>query len=221
MEQTVDYFIVVMLGLLVAVAELASRYRDAPWAALYTRPALFYIVLNSSASGCALALIRTFDWNFGATGAAVRWTQVLVAGMGAMAVFRTSLFTVRVGDKDVGVGPASFLEIFRDTADREVDRLRARARGMSVGKLMDEIEYKKASEGLVPYCLALMQNVPDEEQQKLLHAVQLLDSEPIDGSVKVRILGLLLMNVVGPEVATAAVEVLREQLKATAAAAHV
>jgi hypothetical protein len=220
MEQTADYFLVVMLGLLVAVAELASRYRDAPWAALYTWPALFYAALNGTASGCALKLIHVFGWSFGSTGTTVRWTQVLVAGMGAMAVFRTSLFTVRVGDKDVGVGPASFLQIFRDTADREVDRLRARARGLSVGKLMDEIDYKKASEGLVPYCLALMQNVPDEEQQKLLHAVQLLDGEPIDGSVKVRILGLLLMNVVGPEVVTAAVDVLREQLKA-AAAAHV
>ena len=33
-----------------------ASYRDAPGRALYTRPALFYILLNIAASGAALAL---------------------------------------------------------------------------------------------------------------------------------------------------------------------
>ena len=45
---------------------------------------------------------------------------------------------------------------------------------------MKSVDYKKASEGLIPYCLALMQNVPDEEQQEMRKAVQLLNAEPID-----------------------------------------
>ena len=94
-----------------------------------------------------------------------------------------------------------------------MDRLRARARSLHVGKLMDGVDYGKASEGLIPYCLALMQNVPDDEQKKLVQAVKLLDAEPIEPAVKVRILGLLLMNVVGPDVLTAALDALREQLK--------
>src|SRR5205823_896422 len=67
--------------------------------ALYTRPALFYILLNIAASVAALALTRAFGWTFGASGkpgdTTVRWTQALVAGIGAMALFRTSLFTDR------------------------------------------------------------------------------------------------------------------------------
>ena len=46
-----------------------------------------------------------------------------------------------------------------------------------------------------------------------MQAVKLLDAEPIEPAVKVRILGLLLMNVVGPDVLTAALDALREQLK--------
>ena len=107
----------------------------------------------------------------------------------------------------------------QDAADREVDRLRASARGLQVGKLLEGVDYKKASEGLVPYCLALMQNVPDEEQQKLVHALQLLDEEEIEQAIKVRILGLQLMNVVGPDVLTAAVEALRGEMKVAAATA--
>jgi len=214
MPAFIDYVAVALLGALVGAAELTSRYRDAPQNALHTIPGAVYVVLNLAASTLALALIRGFGWTFGATGDSLRWTQVLVAGAGAMALFRTSLFTVRAGDRDIAVGPGSFLQIFREAADRAVDRLRARARGLLVRKLMAGIDYKKAYEGLIPYCLALMQNVPDEEQQKMLQAVKLLNNEPIVDSVKVRILGLHLMNVVGPNVLEAAVEALRDEMQA-------
>ena len=139
---------------------------------LYNGPALLYLALNGAASGLALALIRGYGWTFGAAAGSARWTQLLVAGVGAMALFRTSLFTVRAGDRDIAVGPATFLQIFRDAADREVDRLRARDRSSQVGDLMDGVDYEKASEGLIPYSLALMQNVPDDEQQKLVQRRQ-------------------------------------------------
>jgi hypothetical protein len=210
---TIDFAAAALLGILVGLAELVSRYRDAPQSVLYKPPALVYLVLNGAASGLALALIRAYGWTFGAGADTVRWAQLLVAGVGAMALFRTSLFTVRAGDRDIAVGPATFLQIFRDAADREVDRLRARDRSSKVGKLLYGVDYTKASEGLIPYCLTLMQNVPDNEQQKLVQAVKLLDAEPIEPAIKVRILGLLLMNVVGPNVLSAAVDALREQLK--------
>jgi hypothetical protein len=218
--EALDYAIAIALGVLVAWAELLGRYRDAPRQALYSRPAMVYAAINAAASWAALLFIRLFNLSFGATGAAaVRWTQVLAAGVSAMAIFRTSLFTVRAGDKDIGVGPASFLQVFRDSSDREVDRLRATARGVQVGNVMKGLDYKKASEGLVPYCLALMQNVPDDEQQKMLKAVQLLDSDTsIEDGIKVRILGLHLLNVVGPDVLTVAVEALHDELQAAAAA---
>jgi hypothetical protein len=210
---TIDFAAAALLGILVGLAELVSRYRDAPQSVLYKPPALVYLVLNGAASGLALALIRAYGWTFGAGADTVRWVQLLVAGVGAMALFRTSLFTVRAGDRDIAVGPATFLQIFRDAADRAVDRLRARDRSSKVGDLMDGLDYQKASEGLIPYSLALMQNVPDDEQQKLVQGVKLLDAEPIEPAIKVRILGLLLMNVVGPNVLSAAVDALREQLK--------
>jgi hypothetical protein len=210
-----DYAIVAALGALVGSGELVSRYRDAPAGALRTGPALFYILINIAASIVALFVIHVFNWHFGVTSGdpAVRWTQVGIAGTGAMALFRSSLFTVHVGDRDIAVGPSSFLQVFRDAADRGVDRLRAQARGATVAKLMEAIDYAKAFEGLPPYCLALMQNVPDEDQQRMLHALALLDKDQsIDTAIKVRILGLQLMNVVGPNVLTAAVESLRKQM---------
>ena len=147
--------------------------------------------------------------------ATLRWTQTLVAGIGAMALFRSSLFTVRAGDRDIAVGPGSFLQIFRDGADRAVDRVRAQARGDIVAKLMTGLSYGKAFEGLPTYCLALMQNVPEDEKIRLAQSLDALDKdESIGESIKVRILGLHLMNVVGPNVLNGAVNSLRDELAA-------
>jgi len=209
-----DYLAVAVLGALVGAAELVSRYRDAPARAVYNLPAAIYIALNVGASIAALAIIHVYGWTFGVNGAAAqRWAQVGIAGTSAMALFRTSLFTLRAGDHDIGIGPNTFLQIFREASDRAVDRLRAKARGDQVGELMTGIDYDKASQGLPPYCLALMQNVPDDDQVKLKDSIVLLNNATIDPAIKVRILGLQLMNVVGPNVLLAAVDALHDQMQ--------
>ena len=198
-------------------AELVSRYRDAPAGALQTRPAILYVLINLAASVAALALVRTFGWKFGLEtsddAAAVGWTQVLVAGVGAMGLFRTSLFTVRAGDRDIGVGPSSFLQIFLTAADREVDRSRAQVRADTVSTVMKGVNYEKAFAALPPYCLALMQNLADETQQQLRQALELLDRADIDLEVKARLLGLELVNVVGVDVLETAVNSLGEEIR--------
>jgi hypothetical protein len=215
-----DYVIVAALGILVGSGELVSRYRDAPARALANGPAFFYVFLNALASIAALFVIHTFNWQFGVTsgGEVLRWTQVGVAGTGAMALFRSSLFTIQAGGQDVNIGPVTFLQVFRDASDRAVDRLRGRSRGIDVSQLMEGIAYEKASHGLTTYCLALMQNVPDDEQVALGNSLKLLDAADIPPDVKVRILGLNLMNVVGPNVLKAAVDSLLKQLENDAAA---
>jgi hypothetical protein len=216
MPELADYLVAALLGAVVGGTELISRYRDAPESALVSRPAALYVFLNVAASALALWLVRVYGWTFGATGSSQRWTQVFVAGIGAMALFRTSLFTVRAGDREIGVGPGSFLQILRDATDREVDRKRAQARGAAVARLMQAVDFQKAVAILVPYCLALMQNVPEGEQKELSRAVATLAEDPMDSGIKGRILGLHLMKVVGPAVLTAAVGDLRDELKPVA-----
>jgi hypothetical protein len=92
---------------LVGSSELISRYRDSPEAALRTWPAVFYIATNAVASVGALHVIDANGWF-----AQSHWTRILMAGASAMAFFRTSLFVVRAGDRDVGIGPSGFLQIF-------------------------------------------------------------------------------------------------------------
>jgi hypothetical protein len=204
-----DWSAAAALGALVGASELISRYRDAPEAAVKTWPALVYIAINTAASIGALELIRANHW----LSTSSRSTIDLVAGVSAMAFFRTSLFVVRAGDRDVGVGPSGFLQIFLSAADRSVDRIRAQHRSEAVGKIMEGVDYAKAFQSLPPYCLALMQNLSPEDQQQLGRALENLNRGAADPIVKARLLGLELINVVGIDVLTAAVESLGEQIR--------
>ena len=203
-----DWVAAALLGGIVGASELTSRYKDAPTAALQTWPARFYIAINCAASVGALGLIRTNGWF-----ASNRWTQILMAGISAMAFFRTSLFVVRAGDRDVNVGPSGFLQIFLVAADRAVDRQRAAARSAAAVEAMNGVDYAKAKDALPPYCLALLQNLSEEDQKELGRALKDLEESKVEPGVKVLLLGIELSNVVGVDVLTTAVKSLGEQIR--------
>jgi hypothetical protein len=208
-----DWIAVAVLGGVVGASELISRYKDDPGAAIKSGPAVFYIVMNCAASVGALGLIHANGW-FGTA----RWTQILMAGVSAMAFFRTSLFVVRAGDRDVGIGPSGFLQIYLAAADRAVDRKRAAARSDAVASVMKGIDFAKAVNALPPYCLGLLQNVSPEDQQVLRQALDLLKASDAEPSVKALLLGIELINVVGGDVLTTAVNSLGDQIRSVPAA---
>jgi hypothetical protein len=203
-----DWAAAAALGGLVGASELISRYKDDPVAALKAWSGILYVAINSAASMGALGLIRANGW-FGSS----RWEQVLMAGVSAMAFFRTSLFVVRAGDRDVSVGPNGFLQIFLAAADRALDRKRAAARSDAVAEAMKGVDFTKALEALPPYCLALMQSVSPEDQQVLGRALEALQKREVEPSVKSLLLGIELINVVGVDVLKTAVKSLGDQIR--------
>jgi hypothetical protein len=202
------------LGAGVGLAELVSRYRDQPSALPASVSFWVYLLLNAGASAFAFALIGVFGWTFGlAPGPARTGTEVLVAGLAAMALFRSSLLTLKVGDEDVNIGPSALLTSLLAVVDRAVDRRRATQRSDAVSKAMHLVCFSKAKISLPAYSLQLMQNVPVEEQQKLRTAVDALGLSAMEDDLKSLNLGLLLMNTVGPAVLAAAVRDLGARIR--------
>ncbi|NUT47313.1 MAG: hypothetical protein HOV94_08370 [Saccharothrix sp.] len=209
------YVVACLVGALVGVAELASRYRDNPFALVGVPSAWLYAVLNAVASGTALLLVRTFGWTFGGTTPeGVATLQVLVASLSALALFRSSLFTVRIGAQDVGVGPSTLLATLLAVADRSVDRMRAKDRSSKVVQIMADVSFTKARQALPTFCLGLLQNVTPNEQRELGVAVDALAASRMTDNQKSYALGLLLLNVVGPQVLAQAVSALKTELSA-------
>ena len=189
------------LGALVGVSELVSRYTDSPENALLTWPGLLYVGVNVLAAGSAFGLVHGFDLlHLGAQPAGLL-TETMVSGVGAMAFFRSSVFTVRVGGSDLAVGPASFLQTIMNAVDRACDRKRARPRAEFISNLMNGIAFDVAAEILPQFCLSAMQNVGLAEKQLVLELIrQIKANKDIEDEQKSLLLGLQLLNVVGREV---------------------
>ncbi len=212
------YTAVSLIGGGVGVGELVSRYRDRPAKALTTWAAMGYVLINAAAAAAALAVVLTFGWTFGvdpADTAAVVATQLLISGFGAIALFRTSLFTVRVANQDVGIGPSSLLSIVLVACDRGVDRKRATDRAETVGAIMRDVSYASAQGPLPAVALALMQNLDAPDQAALSVQLERLanDDTEMSDQAKSLLLGLAISNAVGPHVLKRATEALGDDIK--------
>jgi len=210
MPSSLDFLLVAALGALVGAGELVSRYRDAPWSAVRNQPAAAYLAVNAIATVAALAITRIFDFTFGAdTPQEQRAIQVLVAGFGAIALFRTSLFVVRVGTRDIGIGPITLLQVLLFATDRDVDRRRAVKRAAAVTTALRGLTFAQVKDALPRYCLTLMQNVSKDEESDVQKQAQEIAQSDMEDALKVNALGLSLMNIVGQlvlEAAAAAVQ---------------
>jgi hypothetical protein len=208
----VDYISAFLIGAIVAVGELTSRYKDDPVKAIYSVPAGVYIAVNGLASAGALAFAHIFGWNFGATDGQIRIIQVLVAGFGAIALFRSSLFNVTVADQVIGVGPSVLLNIILTAADRAVDRRRALDRSQTVVDIMKDVSFDKSAGSIQLFCIELLQNALPAEEERIAQTISTLrDSlnSDVPDQVKSYIFGLSLMGLVGEKVLRKSIEELR------------
>jgi hypothetical protein len=210
------YVAVAAFGAGVGASELIARYRDAPFLALRTGAARWYIFVNCAAALAAYTIIVSFDWSFGAEPGQKAWVQALVAGFSSMVFFRSSLLTMRIGDTDVPFGPGIFFQVLLFATDRECDRARAGPRSDLVNQIMKGVSFDQARDALPSYCFELMQNVPASEQQRFRQVVDALASSRMRDNVKVLNLGLMLMNVVGSRVLNAAVRALGVKIQGPA-----
>jgi hypothetical protein len=212
----VDFAGVGLIGGILGLCELLARYRDEPGSAVVNPAAALYIATNVVAALVALGLLNIFRVDFGIPAAEpgkLRVVLILVGGLGAMAFFRSSLFTFKLGDKDVPLGPGLVLQILLDVTDREVDRGRAGPRAVAITEIMAGIDFDKAKAALPAYCFGLMQNVSGEEQSAVGQQVAKLDSAAISPSIRSYLLGLLVLNIVGETVLRAAIKSLDKEIR--------
>lgn len=205
------FAIAAVLGSLIGLSELMGRYRDAPFKALGNRYTFLLALINGAASVATLYLVREMDlitWE-NANESAKSISQILVSGIGAMAILRVGI-SFQVGTEPLNVSLATLLQPVITAADNEVDRARA-AHKLSVTKeLMLGLDADKALRELPTFCLFLMQSVSAEDQKRLADDVKALSDQPLNSEVKLLSLGSTLLNTVGENVLKSAVAAYRE-----------
>jgi hypothetical protein len=203
LQGPVGYGIVLLIGYVVGWVELGQRYSDTPVRVLSWPAAWLYLGTNAFAAGLGLMLVRAFHWTFGQTGTALEIVQVLAAGCGAMALFRTRLFTAAHSSQQGTVtlvwSPATLLEGILNISDRQARRAQARDRIRAAQKVTS-MNWAEAEE-LASIILAAM-GVGGDEQKEFAKDFRSLVKNP-DGhpdELRVRLLGVAILKFAGPSV---------------------
>jgi hypothetical protein len=190
-----NFVFVILIGIATGATELLARFRDRPFDAVVSLPGLFYLGINGAAGALALHIIM--GWGVVADDPVQR---VFVAGLGAMAVFRSGLFTARVGTKDIAFGPNLVLQVILDVLDRTYDRQRAVRRAELIGELMGGVGFAQAKANLSEVCFNLLQNMRPEERETFSQEIERIDQiEGLSDDAKAMALGLKLMGIVGED----------------------
>ncbi|MFB0490211.1 hypothetical protein ABIE45_002797 [Methylobacterium sp. OAE515] len=201
------YIAVALLGGLAGLSELINRYRDAPFSVLRNWATLLLVITNAAASIATLAIIRETNLVSipGAGTGTQSALQILIAGVGAMAILRIGI-SLQVSGKAVNVSLANLLQPLLTAADREVARARA-SHKLSVSKeLMLGLDADAALRELPGICSRVISNMSSEEVKTLEDEIKKIISEKSAPNVKLINLGTVLQNNFGENVLRAAVE---------------
>jgi hypothetical protein len=204
------------LGSVIAISEISSRFRDEPVKVLRYPASLIYIALNVMLSLLVLALAYAFNWRFGVApgepGQTVDITRVLVAGLGAALVLRSSLMTVRVGGKDVNIGPSAAFTTLLDLLEERIDRKRASQRLRL--NYWHDLSFSEDHGALVTLISYSLQRPVERDADRLgALAADLQKQSSLSDSVRMDRLCFALLNIAGEVAVEAAADRIRCEKK--------
>jgi hypothetical protein len=207
-----QFVCVTLFSGLVAFTELLSRYNENPGRLLAGVPTAVYLIINMFSGIAALGLIKFTDI-LETSGQLRPFYEAMAASFGATIVFRSSLFTTRIGGEDVDVGPSAFLKSLLNATDTMIKRREAQDRAELVGWIMRNVSFERGSVALPAFCLAVVGTVSPEEQTSLASSIMKLSGAEGTDEWKAMMMGTVLMQTVGPEVLRQAVVTLGRNIQ--------
>jgi hypothetical protein len=193
------YFWAFLLGALNAFTEIVGKFRDEPIKAFGTGSAIIYHVVNGVISAFALLLLIVGGTAVDTPATAIQ--AVLLAGFGSMLVMRSRLFSVRVGNEEVSVGPEQFIKVFQRFLEESIARNRALTRFVLVKDVMNNVDCSRVCD----YTVSMLAATPSLDAQKrdlIGTQVKNICSQPMEDTMKQTQsyrLGFLLVDEMGED----------------------
>ncbi len=157
-------FATFVFGALVGLSEILSRYRDEPLLATATNFGISYLALNGFISLAAFAILRKYSTSIFPAVQNDLFLSAVVAGFGAMTLFRSKLFTFKSADgNEYPIGPAIVLDTILKTIDAKIDRRRATERQLKVFSAMFGIRDFSSTANYIEASLLSFQNLSQDE----------------------------------------------------------
>lgn len=157
-----------LFGTLVGLSEILSRYRDEPLLATATSSGTSYLALNGIISLAAFALLRQYPDQIFPKLQQDLFLTAIVAGFGAMTIFRSKLFTYKSADgKEYAIGPAIVLDTILKMIDSQIDRRRATERQLKVFNAMLGIDDFASVANYIEASLLSFQNLSQDDKTQI------------------------------------------------------
>jgi ABC-type transport system involved in multi-copper enzyme maturation permease subunit len=156
-----------LFGIMVGLSEILSRYRDEPLLAASTNFGLAYLALNGVISLTAYAVMQRYSQQIFPAIKDDLFLTAVVSGFGAMAVFRSKLFTFRSTDgKDYPIGPSIVLDTVLKTIDSKIDRRRATERQAEVFASISGLKFVPVA-NYMEASLSAFQNLSQDDKTEI------------------------------------------------------
>lgn len=218
MDFVVAYICVAAVGILIAVAELLSRYGmgNNPTWILVGKPQFLYYLVNALAGVVALFFSETLNYSevvkTFASDPALAVILALKVGAISMLGLRSSIYSVQKkgSSERFDLGPAQILNILNRYLDRQLDQNRGDLALEEVYKILKDFDLNLME--LSTICLAVPEAIPKEDLERLRKTLDALRStKSVSPSVRAITMGIEIQKEVGTNTLRKAVEILRER----------
>lgn len=194
-----DWVLAFVVGLGTSLVELLSRYRDEPIKVIATSHfAWVYLLLNGFLALGAHAML--LDSSLVDVETEVRRAGLAVAsGLGAAVILRSRVFTARLGDEQVSIGPGYVVDQLLGIIDAQIDRRRALQRVQIVVELMKGKDFDGSRIHSSTMITGSRQNLSLQEQKDLANQIREVVDRKIPDQEKSYALGFILLDFMGEE----------------------
>jgi hypothetical protein len=182
-----------------SLVELLSRYRDEPLKVIATSQfAWVYLLLNGLLALGAHAVL--LNGQFAHLDTLIeRSSLALASGLGAAVILRSRVFTARLGDEQVSIGPGYVVDQLLNTIDAQIDRRRALQRVQIVVDVMKDKEFDGSRIHSSTMITGSRQNLSLQEQKDLANQIREVGDRKIPDQEKSYALGFILLDFMGEE----------------------
>lgn len=202
---TIVFFSVAFItGLLTGMVEILSRYRDEPFKTVgSSRFSWFYLILNGLLGIFAYWILLETSTDISNSDSLEHIWLAVLGGLGAAVVIRSRIFSAKIGDEEVAIGPGYIVDQLLSVLDRHIDRDRALARTRIVLEKMTGIDFFKAHPYFSTMILGSTQNLSLQEQKVLAARVLEINAqEQTTVQQKAFALGFVILDFMGEEFLT-------------------
>jgi len=210
------YLAVILLGVVVGLAELASTFADYPTDAIVSAWGLGLIVLNGAMAAIVLAVVRLYasETNL--------FLLVLAVGVGFQALIRTEFTLAKQfsgeGGGDLSLNLGWLYDQFQALCKTQIDQALMRRRQPIVRELVKAFPSKLSLFNMAYYTLVARRTLaPEEEARQVAQLTKRLEDSSLPDDVVRRMLALHILETGGDEHARALIEAAAEPRPATVA----